>query len=635
MLKSIFLVSGSVITTKDPFEDSVAVKSYMMQMKMSQDSFGSSKYAVSQGNTNMRLSYFPALIEAVMEYVSMEEKLSKGIVPEAAVGEAESGEYLVEYPGKEEMLQLGKAVNRNGRWEFKIAVVRKNAVSIKGAAAYEIGKAGNYEQVMFFALIPEFLKNVEFKEKYEYFRTSLLDYQKSTSETSKHSCWEAAAVLCDNVYQRCTYTDNCNAIDGSGMKIVCQDQGTQELLSISDIENVTVKKMHAGGEFKKFAGMVKKNVLAGHKMAELQLQKKWTVRSITNAFVRNPNRQLTDSEKLMMQATAAKLGEWYQVPKQLVKAAIAAKATYGKTIAFSNFYFYGEAGGGKTSAAMALSLALGIPYVSITFSANTEILDLLQSIAPETVDETGNVCSVAELVKEYPDSLSCALDPVASYEKITGKHKDDATPEEAMAAIFDKIAAGMNTSGQRFKYVDSPLAKAFRYGYLVELQEPNIVANPGVIVGLNSLLDRTATMVCQSGEIVNRHPDFIAVDTTNRSYAACRDVNASHLSRFHMALRFDKPSDDEMIERIKSNTGFDDTKTIRKMLKVQSAMCRVLQTSGEENYSCGTRELCNWISWYVLLGDAYESAKDTIIPLATQNEELMSELESCVLTEFV
>ena len=93
MLKSIFLVSGSVITTKEPFEDSVAVKSYMMQMKMSQDSFGSSKYAVSQGNTNMRLSYFPALIEAVMEYVSMEEKLSKGIVPEAAVGEAESGEY--------------------------------------------------------------------------------------------------------------------------------------------------------------------------------------------------------------------------------------------------------------------------------------------------------------------------------------------------------------------------------------------------------------------------------------------------------------------------------------------------------------------------------------------------------------
>ena len=31
-------------------------------------------------------------------------------------------------------------------------------------------------------------------------------------------------------------------------------------------------------------------------------------------------------------------------------------------------------------------------------------------------------------------------------------------------------------------------------------------------------------------------------------------------------------ADDEMIERIKSNTGFDDTKTIRKMLKVQSAM---------------------------------------------------------------
>lgn len=52
---------------------------------------------------------------------------------------------------------------------------------------------------------------------------------------------------------------------------------------------------------------------------------------------------------------------------------------------------------------------IGIPYVSITFSANTEILDLLQSIAPETVDETGNVCSVAELVKEYPDSLELCI----------------------------------------------------------------------------------------------------------------------------------------------------------------------------------------------------------------------------------
>ena len=34
MLKSIFLVSGSVITTKEPFEDSVAVKSYMMRLEV-------------------------------------------------------------------------------------------------------------------------------------------------------------------------------------------------------------------------------------------------------------------------------------------------------------------------------------------------------------------------------------------------------------------------------------------------------------------------------------------------------------------------------------------------------------------------------------------------------------------------
>ena len=299
----------------------------------------------------------------------------------------------------------------------------------------------------------------------------------------------------------------------------------------------------------------------------------------------------------------------------------------------TNFYFFGESGGGKTSAAMALSLALGIPYVSVTFSANTEILDLLQSIAPE-VEQDGCSMPVQDLLKNYPNSLECALDPVGSYEKVTGNHKEDATQEDVTVAVCEQIAAKMKASGQRFKYVDSPLAKAFRHGYLVELQEPNIVANPGVIVGLNSLLDRTATMVCASGEVVTRHPDFVAVDTTNRNYAACRDVNASHLSRFHMALCFERPSEKETIERVMANTGCTDKNIIKKMLTVQNSMCTILKESGESNYSCGMRELCNWVAWYQILGDAYEAAKDTIIPLSTQNQDLMEDLEQCVLTEF-
>ena len=52
------------------------------------------------------------------------------------------------------------------------------------------------------------------------------------------------------------------------------------------------------------------------------------------------------------------------------------------------------------------------------------------------------------------------------------------------------------TSQQNFRYVDTPLVEAIRNGYLIEIQEPTVIANPGVLVGLNSLMvDAT---VCSS-----------------------------------------------------------------------------------------------------------------------------------------
>ncbi len=48
---------------------------------------------------------------------------------------------------------------------------------------------------------------------------------------------------------------------------------------------------------------------------------------------------------------------------------------------------------------------------------------------------------------------------------------------------------------------------AFEYGYVCELQEPSCIANPGVLVGLNSLLDNCQVITLPTGERVQRHPD--------------------------------------------------------------------------------------------------------------------------------
>ena len=55
-----------------------------------------------------------------------------------------------------------------------------------------------------------------------------------------------------------------------------------------------------------------------------------------------------------------------------------------------------------------------------------------------------------------------------------------------------------HTSGQNFQYVDTPLVEAIRYGYILEIQEPTVIANPGVLVGLNSLLDRCNSYIFQT-----------------------------------------------------------------------------------------------------------------------------------------
>ena len=35
-----------------------------------------------------------------------------------------------------------------------------------------------------------------------------------------------------------------------------------------------------------------------------------------------------------------------------------------------------------------------------------------------------------------------------------------------------------DSARQKFRYVDTPLVKAIRYGYLCEIQEPTVIANP-------------------------------------------------------------------------------------------------------------------------------------------------------------
>ncbi len=580
----------------------------------------------------------PGAVNAIITYSRMLLELADERTHGYAVlGITPEGDYLGEYPEESGLVTLCVASrNPSGAFSFRATALLPTS-SAKSGATYELDDDKEHGEALIFTILPAFMKDSEFRETFLKFHGMYSEWERTKNVEDRHEMIKCMALLCDNMYRRTTYPKECELIEaGGGLPVQAMYNAPTQTLLDEDFTSgrYTVEKNLAKTPFRFFGARTRAARKSRTSETKLFLRKKWKMSELERKFQRNPERSLSEKEAHMLEDTKARLGDWYIVPQQLIKAAMAAKETYGKTIQFSNFYFYGEAGGGKSSAAMALAVALGIPYTHLTFSANTEIMDVLQSISPETVDEEGETIKMQEILKKYPDSMSIAMDPAKAYLDVTGITKADALPEEVHAAIYQDIAEQMDRKGQRFRYVDSPLAQAFRYGYLCELQEPNIVTNPGVLVGINALLDRTATMVCANGEIVRRHPDFIAVDTTNRSYAACRDVNASHLSRFHMALRFDKPGNEELMERIRANTGFSDESVLLKMLDVMNSMCDVLRSSGEENYSCGTREICNWVTWYQILGDPVDSAMDTIVPLATQNEELIDQLKTCVLTEF-
>ena len=68
-------------------------------------------------------------------------------------------------------------------------------------------------------------------------------------------------------------------------------------------------------------------------------------------------------------------------------------------------------------------------------------------------------------------------------------------------------------------YVETDFIKALKNGYVVGIiQEPSTILQPGVLVGLNSLLEQEGTITLPTGEVIRRHPDAVVVVTTNVGY---------------------------------------------------------------------------------------------------------------------
>ncbi|MCM1508929.1 MAG: ATP-binding protein, partial [Ruminococcus flavefaciens] len=486
------------------------------------------------------------------------------------------------------------------------------------------------------AMFPVLMDDDEFRDAFEQY----LD-QMNSGYPNMSDATNSMAILCDNAYRRikdssCPAAVKAN-VDKSGnlMRI------SQAQLDSGAFEPTTV----VAGEFTIFARMRGTTI------------KKSSVVIEHEDFIgqyKFHSRTLNDYEN----ALVPKLPEWYIIPQEVVDICKHAQATTGKSMQMRNFLLRGPAGTGKTMSAKAIAAGMGLPYMAYTCSAGTEIFDFIGQIFPDSDScSTGdaqldkereilksmggiNYANVSKLMK-LPDMDDMDYDPVGVYQALTGVENTAATVQECMSIVLDRVTEKVRalsqrdenaqSSGQTYTYIETDFIKALKNGYVIEIQEPSTIVQPGVLVGLNSLLEQTGSITLPTGEIIERHPDAVVVVTTNITYEGCRGMNQSVIDRMSLVRDVELPTPEVMVQRAMSVTGATDEYQVSQMVQVVNDLSEYCRKNSIVDGSYGMRSLIDWIISAEITGDVYQSALYTIISKATTDEIDREALISTVL----
>lgn len=489
---------------------------------------------------------------------------------------------------------------------------------------YTLNSSGRDGAAVMMALFPMLMQDDEFKENFEAYQDEL-----NAGYPHMDKATEYMALMCDNAYRRIK-DDSCAA----HVKVNVDKAGNLMRVSQTHLDSGSFTPTTVlAGEFKIFAQTGPAQIYSATETIDHA--------DFEGQYVLN-KRTFTPQETMLI----PKLPEWYIIPKEVVDICKHAKATTSKSMQMRNFLLRGPAGTGKTMGAKAIAAGLGLPYMKYTCSANTEIFDFVGMIFPDSENSTGsaqldaeretlmqmggiNYANVSKLMK-LPDLDDMDYDPAGVYMALTGVENAAATSQDCMSIVLDRVTEKVrelsktvkdkNSSGQTYRYVETDFVKALKHGYVIEIQEPSTIVQPGVLVGLNSLLEQSGSITLPTGEVIQRHPDAVVVVTTNTSYEGCRGMNQSVLDRMSLVRDVELPSPEVMAQRAMSVTGATDEYEVSKMVQVVNDLAEYCRKNSITDGSYGMRSLIDWIISSEITGDVYESALYTIISKATADE---------------
>lgn len=553
---------------------------------------------------------------------------------EGAVGQIDTNKSVAEYKSSVGPDAYHLVVFDAASGSALASVYDKNTELIEQYVAHPSQRDG---AAIFFALMPFLMSDAEFDETFqEYYDQFIAGYPDMAKAT------ESMAILCDNAYRRIK-DDTCPA----HINITVDKSGNLMRVSQGQLDSGSfVPTSVTAGEFTIFAktgpAVIKKaGVVVEHT-------------DFVGKYPLTPGRTLSALELSLI----PKLPEWYIIPPEVVDICKHAQKTTGRPMQMRNFLLRGPAGTGKTMGAKAIAAGLGLPYMKYTCSANTEIFDFTGMIFPETdavstgsseldrereiLKSMGGIsyANVAKLLR-LPDLDDMDYDPAGVYQALTGVENLAATVQDCMSVVLEKVtekvqalskrAENRQSSGQNYTYVETDFVKALKHGYLVEVQEPSTIIQPGVLVGLNSLLEQEGSITLPTGEIIRRHPDTVVIVTTNVSYEGCRSMNQSVVDRMSLVKDIELPEPEVMVQRAMALTGCADEYLVSQMVQVVNDMADYCRKNSITDGACGMRSLIDWVISAEISGDPYLSAKYTVISKATADEEDREALITTIL----
>lgn len=553
---------------------------------------------------------------------------------EGAVGQIDTNKSVAEYKSSVGPDAYHLVVFDAASGSALASVYDKNTELIEQYVAHPSQRDG---AAIFFALMPFLMSDAEFDETFQaYYDQFIAGYPDMAKAT------ESMAILCDNAYRRIK-DDTCPA----HINITVDKSGNLMRVSQGQLDSGSfVPTSVTAGEFTIFAktgpAVIKKaGVVVEHT-------------DFVGKYPLTPGRTLSTLELSLI----PKLPEWYIIPPEVVDICKHAQKTTGRPMQMRNFLLRGPAGTGKTMGAKAIAAGLGLPYMKYTCSANTEIFDFTGMIFPETdavstgspeldrereiLKSMGGIsyANVAKLMR-LPDLDDMDYDPAGVYQALTGVENLAATVQDCMSVVLEKVtekvqalskrAENRQSSGQNYTYVETDFVKALKHGYLVEVQEPSTIIQPGVLVGLNSLLEQEGSITLPTGEIIRRHPDTVVIVTTNVSYEGCRSMNQSVVDRMSLVKDIELPEPEVMVQRAMAVTGCADEYLVSQMVQVVNDMADYCRKNSITDGACGMRSLIDWVISAEISGDPYLSAKYTVISKATADEEDREALITTIL----